>query len=48
MEEEEDYLDLGFDDGCYTTTWSMINMWYQRARKLQKLNEEQAEKKNNK
>ena len=47
MEEEEAYLDLEFDDGCYATTWSMINMWYQRARKLQKLKEEETKITNN-
>ena len=42
--EEEDYVDLEFDDACYTTTWSMINMWYRRAHKLQKQKEEQVRK----
>lgn len=36
MDEEEDFLDLEFDDGCYLTTWSLINMWYQKAKKLRK------------
>ena len=38
--EEEDSFDFGFDDDCYSTSWSMINMWYQRALKLRKLHDE--------
>ena len=45
--EEEDFLDIDFDDGCYTTTWSLIEMWYTRARKIRKQREKQ-EQKNNK
>ena len=45
MEEEEDFLDLGFDDGCYMSTWSLIEMWYTRSKKLQKLREKQEQKK---
>ena len=41
MEEEEDFLDIDFDDGCYTTTWSLIDKWYTRAKKLRKLDEAQ-------
>jgi hypothetical protein len=45
MEKEEDYLDLEFDDDCYSTSWGMLNMWYRRAQKLRKLKEEQQEEK---
>ena len=45
MEEEEDFLDLEFDNGCYTTTWSMIEMWYRRAKHIKKLKEEHSRKK---
>ena len=40
MTEEEGSIDFGFDDDCYATSWSMVNMWYQRAFKLRRLNEE--------
>ena len=39
MEDKEDYLDLEFDDDCYSTSWGMLNMWYRKAQKLQKLRE---------
>jgi hypothetical protein len=41
MKEEEDYLDLEYDDGCYSTTWGMLNMWYRRAQKLRTLKEKE-------
>ena len=44
MEDEEDFLDLDFDDGCYTTTWSLIEMWYRRARQAKKQEENQTRK----
>ena len=39
MEDQEDYLDLEFDDDCYNTSWDMLNMWYRRAQRLLKLRE---------
>jgi len=36
---EEELLDLEFDDECYNTSWSFINMWYQRTQRLQRLKE---------
>lgn len=40
MANQEDYLDIEIDDDCYNTSWSMINMWFRRARKLQKIKEQ--------
>lgn len=40
MEEQDDYLDIEFDDDCYSTSWGMLNMWYRRAEKLRKLREQ--------
>ena len=34
--------DIGFDDDCYYTSWSL---WYQRAQKLDKLKESKQENK---
>ena len=44
MDDQEDYLDLEFDDDCYNTSWGIINMWYRRALKLQKLREQEENK----
>ena len=44
MEDEEDFLDLDFDTSCYTTTWSLIEMWYRRARQIKKREEKQTRK----
>ena len=44
MSEEESEFDFGFDDECYTTSWSLITMWYLRALKLQKEKEKQKTK----
>ena len=41
MSEEESEFDFGFDDDCYITSWSLINMWYLRALKLRKEKENQ-------
>lgn len=45
MKDQEDYLDLEFDDDCYSTSWGIVNMWYQRAQKLRKLKEQAVKKK---
>jgi len=45
MDEKEDYLDLGFDDDCYYTSCSLINMWHRRASKLKHQEEKLKEKK---
>ena len=45
MSEEEGEFDFGFDDECYTTSWSLITMWYLRALKLRKEKENQKTKK---
>jgi hypothetical protein len=36
MDEEQDYMDLGFDDDCYYISCSLINMWHRRALKQKK------------
>jgi len=41
MTEEESEFDFGFDDDCYNTSWSLINMWYLRALKQRKEKENQ-------
>ena len=46
MSEEENGFDLGFDDDCYSTSWSLINMWYLRALKLRKTEEKTHKPKN--
>lgn len=43
MKDEIDYLDLGFDDECYSTSWDMMRMWYKRIQKLQKIHNEKIE-----
>ena len=48
MEDQEDYLDLEFDDDCYSTSWGIVNMWYQRAQKLRKLKLQEKLKKKSK
>ena len=46
MSEEENEFDFGFDDDCYQTSWSLINMWYLRALKLRKTEENKKHPKN--
>ena len=43
--KEENFIDIGFDDDCYYTSWSLIKLWYQRAQKLDKSKESKQENK---
>ena len=42
--EEQDYIEIDFDDDCYLTSCAMIKMWYRRSQKIKK----QQEKEHNK
>ncbi len=42
MTNQEDYLDIDYDNECYDISCSIMKMWYRRARKLQKIKEKEA------
>lgn len=45
MSEEEESIDIGFDDECYYTSWDLIRMWTRRALRMREQEERQIKNK---